>query len=498
MTPAPRTVAIVGRPNVGKSRLFNRLARRRISIVHDQPGVTRDIVSAEVQDGGYTLLDTGGLGLQDATTPLKLIHAAEEQVSFAIQTAGLILYVVDAREGLTGLDERVTLMLRRSRKPVLLVVNKADHGAEKVKSTEEFYGLGFGEPFYISAEHGNGEAELRAAVLAKLGPEEAVPESAYDGRLTISFIGRPNVGKSSLSNRLLKSERLIVSDIPGTTRDSVEIVFDYQARDGRSWPFRLIDTAGIRAATKLSTSVEYFSRVRSLDAIRQSDVVFMVLDAMDGVTQQDKAIAGEIIEAARPIVIVVNKWDLVYAALRRGELKKYKNERDFREKFEKALFDRLFFTPGAPVIFVSALTGHDIERMLKSARSLNERLERKIPTARLNQTLIDLCERTPPPSVGGQRFRVYYATQTGNRPFRIKLFCNREEKLTESYRRYLEAGLVQEFGLDGCPIHFELIGKKKQPLEQRIAYRTSRKQPGTEENGPAADAFGGSTGIMDD
>ena len=498
MTPVPRTVAIVGRPNVGKSRLFNRLARRRISIVHDQPGVTRDIIAAEVQEGGYTLLDTGGLGLQDANTPTKLIHAAEEQVAFAIQTAGLILYIVDAKEGLTGLDERVTLMLRRSRKPIILVVNKADHGAEKVKSPEDLYGLGFGEPIFVSAEHGNGEADLRNAILDKLGPEQTLEQTEYDGRLTISFIGRPNVGKSSLSNRLLKSERLIVSDIPGTTRDSVEIVFDYLARDGRSWPFRLIDTAGIRAATKLSTSVEYFSRVRSLDAIRQSDVVFMVLDAMDGVTQQDKAIAGEIIEAARPIVIVVNKWDLVYAAIRKGALKQYRNERDFREKFEKALFDRLFFTPGAPVMFVSALTGHDIERMLKSARSLNERLERKIPTARLNQTIIDLCERTPPPSVGGQRFRVYYATQTGNRPFRIKVFCNREEKLTESYRRYLEAGLVKEFKLDGCPIHFDLVGKKKQPIEQRLAYRTTRKKPGQEDAAEGSDSFGGSTGVIDD
>ena len=388
-------------------------------------------------------------------------------------------------------------MLRRSRKPIILVVNKADHGAEKVKSPEDLYGLGFGEPIFVSAEHGNGEADLRIAILARLGPEDTtVP--AYDGRLTISFIGRPNVGKSSLSNRLLKSERLIVSDIPGTTRDSVEIVFDYQARDGRLWPFRLIDTAGIRAATKLSTSVEYFSRVRSLDAIRQSDVVFLVLDAMDGVTQQDKAIAGEIIEAARPIVIVVNKWDLVYAAIRKGALTQYRNERDFREKFEKALFERLFFTPGAPVIFVSALTGHDIERMLKAARALNERLDRKMPTARLNQTLIELCERTPPPSVGGQRFRVYYATQTGNRPFRIKLFCNREEKLTESYRRYLEAGLVQEFNLDGCPVHFDLVGKKKQPVEQRLAYRTTRRQAGTDETEAASDAFGGSTGVMDD
>ncbi len=468
-----RTVAIVGRPNVGKSRLFNRLARRRISIVHDQPGVTRDVVSAEIEDGNYTLLDTGGLGLTGGDTPARITKASEEQVRFAVQTSDVILFTVDAREGVTGLDEKVAALLRKSKKSVILVANKADSGKEKIADIAEFYRLGFGEPFYLSAEHGNGEAELRTAVLEKLGPETENKED--HSRLTISFIGRPNVGKSSLSNRLLKSDRLIVSDVPGTTRDSVEISFDFKARDGRKWPFRLIDTAGMRAATKLASSVEYFSRLRSVEAIHQSDVVFMVLDAVDGVTQQDKAIAGEIIAAARPIVVVVNKWDLVFAALRRGELKQYDGERDFREEFEKALHHRLFFTPGAPVMFVSALTGNDIERMLKAARALHERLDRKIPTAKLNQAIIDLTTRTPPPAVGNQRFRAYYATQTGNRPFRFKVFCNREEKLTEQYRRYLEAGLVKEFGLDGCPIHFDLIGKKKQPVEQRLAQRAQKR-----------------------
>ncbi len=495
MQTASRSVAIVGRPNVGKSRLFNRLAKRRISIVHDQPGVTRDIVTAEVKDGGYALLDTGGLGLQDATTPRKLIEASEAQVEFAIRAAAVILFVVDAREGLTALDERVAQLLRKSKKPVILVANKADHGEEKVGAVGDLYRLGFGDPVYISAEHGNGEAQLRTRILDTLPVAPAEEEDPDKRRLTICFVGRPNVGKSSLSNRLLKSDRLIVSDVPGTTRDSVEIAFDYKSRDGRLWPFRLIDTAGIRPATKLSSSVEYFSRVRSIDAIHQADVIFMVLDAVDGVTQQDKAIAGEIVAAGRPIVVVVNKWDLVYAALRRGELKQFKNERDFREKFEKALYDRLFFTPGAPVMFVSALTGHDIERMLKAARALDERLGRKIPTAKLNAAILALTERTPPPAVGGQRFRAYYATQTGNRPFRIKVFCNREEKLTESYRRYLESGLVEEFDLDGCPIHFDLVGKKKVSIDERLGRR------GQKRNDAADDIdtdFAGEPVILDD
>lgn len=492
-----RTVAIVGRPNVGKSRIFNRLARRRISIVHDQPGVTRDIVSAEVKEGGFTLLDTGGLGLQDATTPTKLIKASELQVAFAIGAAQVILFIVDAREGLTAIDERVATLLRKSKKKVILVANKADQGVEKLSSVEDLYRLGFGEPIFLSAEHGNGEADLRNAMLAAFPPDDTQPEDPANKRLTICFVGRPNVGKSSLSNRLLKNDRLIVSDVPGTTRDSVEITFDFKARDGQLWPFRLIDTAGIRAATKLSSSVEYFSRVRSLDAIHQSEIAFMVLDAMDGVTQQDKAIAGEIIKAGRPIVLVVNKWDLVHAALRRGELTQFKGERDFREKFEKALYNHLFFTPGAPVMFVSALTGHDIERMLKSARALDERLGRKIPTGKLNQAVVELTDRTPPPSVGGQRFRAYYATQTGNRPFRIKIFCNREEKLTESYRRYLENGLVEKFGLEGCPIHFDLVGKKKISLEDRLS-RTGAKRNAAAAAADAEDLFDGPPGLLDD
>lgn len=491
-----RTVAIVGRPNVGKSRLFNRLAKRRVSIVHDQPGVTRDIVSVEVKDGGYTLLDTGGLGLQDANTPTKLIKASEAQVEFAIRAASVICFVVDAREGLTSLDERIAGMLRKSKKSIILVANKADHGEEKVGSIEELYRLGFGEPLFVSAEHGNGEAPLRNAILDKLPPAEVEPEDHDKKRLTLCFVGRPNVGKSSLSNRLLKSQRLIVSDVPGTTRDSVELSFDYKARDGKIWPFRLIDTAGIRAATKLSSSVEYFSRVRSIDAIHQADVVFMVLDAMDGVTQQDKAIAGEIVAAGRPIVVIVNKWDLVYAALRRGELKQYKGERDFREKFEKALYDRLFFTPGAPVMFVSALTGHDIERMLKATRALDERLGRKIPTGKLNAAIVALTDRTPPPSIGGQRFRAYYATQVGNRPFRIKIFCNREEKLTEQYRRYLEGGLVEEFDLDGCPIHFDLVGKKKVSIDERLARRGQKRNAAEAADG--GDEVDFDPGLLDD
>ena len=313
-------------------------------------------------------------------------------------------------------------------------------------------------------------------------------------RLGIVFVGRPNVGKSSLSNRLLNSDRLIVSDLPGTTRDAVELDFEYKSREGKSWPFRLIDTAGIRPATKLASSVEYFSRLRSLEAIHHAHVVFMVVDAMEGITQQDQAIAGEIIKAAKPIVIVVNKWDLVHELFQKRLVEKFNTEREYREDYEKSLFQKLFFTPGAPVMFVSALTGHEITRMLKAARALNKRLDTKIPTAKLNAAIIRLAERTPPHSTYGVRFRIYYATQTGTRPFRIKIFCNQERSLTESYRRYLEAGLVKEFDLDGCPIHFDLVGKKKQSVADRLAAKGQRQNQATA--GTGEDDF--NSGLMDD
>lgn len=481
-----RTVAIVGRPNVGKSRLFNRLARKRISIVHDQPGVTRDVISAEIRDGDYTLLDTGGIGYKGVDTPAAMTAASEQQVDFAIATASLILFIIDGLSGLSSLDTKIAAMLRKSKKKVRLVINKADFDDDKIQ-LDEAYRLGLGEPLRVSAEHGRGEIELRQAIIDELGPVAPEADAVRDPSqaLTVCFIGRPNVGKSSLSNRLLQSDRLIVSPTPGTTRDSVELGFDFKGRDGKLYPFRLIDTAGIKAATKLASPVEYFSRLRSLDAIKSTDVVFLVLDAMDGVTQQDKAIAGEAIKEKKPIVVVVNKWDLVKKAFEaQGGFKPYKSERDYREKYEHALFERLYFTPGAPLIYVSAVSGYEVDRMLNAAVKLNRMLDTKMPTSKLNKVIGFLTERTPPPSIGGKRFRAYYATQTGTRPFRIKVFCNREEKLTEQYRRYLEAGLVEEFGLNGCPIYFDLVGKEKHEPGMsfsaiRAAQELARNQPHT-------------------
>lgn len=475
-----RSVALVGRPNVGKSRLFNRLVRRRVSIVHDQPGVTRDVVSARVDDD-WLLMDTGGLGLTGTDTPAELVRATERQVEFAIAQAGLICLVLDAKDGCTGFDEVLASRLRASGRPVMLVLNKVDTG-EEPPTMADFYRLGLGDPVLVSAEHGRGEDSLRAAILSKIGlpkgkpvadvadleafeeappadEEEVLTFTRPERPLRLAIVGRPNVGKSSLGNRLMSEDRLIVSDVPGTTRDAVEIDCTYRFRRGGEWSFQLIDTAGIRHGQKISSPVEFFSRVRSLDAMQEADVVFLVLDAMDGITKQDKAIAGEALERRRPMIVIVNKWDLVLQQFNRGEVLGYESESEYRKTYAESIAERLFFTPGSPVVFISALTGHSIERMLHAAQMLESRLDQTLQTARLNKCLIRLAEAKPPPAFAGKRFRIYYASQTGVRPYRIRLFCNQARKLPDTYRRYLEAGIVEEFGVAGCPVHFELVSK---------------------------------------
>lgn len=470
-----RIVAIVGRPNVGKSRLFNRLVRRRISIVHDEAGITRDIVSGTV-DKDYMLLDTGGLGLDPRSTPDKLIPAVEAQARFAIETASLILMVVDAREPNNPLDDKAAKLLRKSGKPVVIVINKSDN-PEDLAPVNPYKRLGFDKFVHLSAEHGHGEDALRAAIAQQLGPapttvvEGEVGERTTDNPLKIVFVGRPNVGKSSMANRLMAQPRLIVSDIPGTTRDSVELDFTFSTEEGKKWPFRLMDTTGIRTNTKLSSPVEYFSRVRSIDALQNADIVYLVLDALDGVTKQDKAIGAEIVKANKPCIVLVNKWDLVHDAFRDAPMRGYESESDYREKYSEAAGRELFFTPGAPLVFISALKGFAVERMLAAARRIDQSLDKKLPTAKLNQVLLRLTDRVPPPAVGGRRFRAYYAVQTGNRPYRIKIFCNNATVLSESYRRYLESGVIEEFRLNGCPIRFDLVGKEKAPRPEFLPRR---------------------------
>lgn len=467
-----RTVALVGRPNVGKSRLFNRLAGRRIAIVLDQPGVTRDVNAVELQTGSgpYTLLDTGGIGLTVDMGRSQIVEAAEEQVFIAAQAASLICLVVDAREGLTPLDQIIAERLRTFGKTPLLVINKVD--TEKVElRASEFARLGLGAGISVSAEHGYGEEVLREAIMERLPaiPEDELEPARFDEmglpklpqrRIRISFVGRPNVGKSSLCNALLQHERLVVSEVPGTTRDSIELDLDYKARDGCVVPFRLVDTAGMRRKVRIDTPVEYFSSLRSQEAITTSDVVFIVIDAMDGVTKQEQALLGNVVKSAPAVALLVNKWDYARSEFNKHEgVDGFKDERDFREKFEEAVRKEFFFLPDSPIIFVSAKTGYYTEKILDVAREMDDRLETKLTTGQINRLLERLFEKRPPRQIGGRRFKAYYATQTRSRPFTIRIFCNRAERLEEGYRRYLESGFIEEFALQGCPLRFELVGK---------------------------------------
>ncbi len=454
-----RSVALVGRPNVGKSRLFNRLAGRRIAIVHDQPGVTRDVNAIEI-DGDFILMDTGGIGLEVVEGKAVMTDAVEEQVAFAIQAASVIIFMVDGREGCTPLDEAVADKLRQYGKEPILVINKIDSDRQEHQGSD-FARMGFDQLILVSAEHGRGIFDLRESIDTALGPKLPAPEELSEKRIQICFTGRPNVGKSSICNRLFKSDRLVVTEVPGTTRDSIALDMDYETREGENWPFRLIDTAGLRRKGKMNSSVEFFSAMRSEGAVMQADVVFLVLDALNGVTTQDKALAGQIVKAGKTLAVVVNKWDLAMEAFRNEPVKGYEDERDFRRKFSKAIFKELFFLPGSPILFVSALEGLSIAKILHTARDLDRIQSTQLPTAKVNQVVANLTERQRPPLIKGKRFKIYYAVQTGSRPFQIRLFCNIAANLDDRYRRYLEKGFHAEFGLPGCPVQFLLIGKPK-------------------------------------
>ena len=461
-----QSVAIVGRPNVGKSRLFNRLAGRRISIVHDRPGVTRDVVVADSPEG-YVLMDTGGIGMLPEMTPLEIQRATEDQADFAIRAADLLLFVADGREGLVALDETLAVKFRKMGKNPILVVNKMDE-AEKGYSISEFARLGFEQTVAISAEHGLGIDQLLSTIKDRLPPAPPSLPKESEIRTRIAFIGRPNVGKSSLCNRLLDTKRLIVSDVPGTTRETVELDLDYQAEgQDEPWKYRLFDTAGLKRRKRIDSSLDYFSAVRTKHAVESVDIVFLVLDAREGVTKQDKVMAHHVLEEGRALSILVNKWDLALESFRKDPLPGYEDEKDFRKSYLKSIRKELYFLPDSPVSFVSAMTGYSIEGFLQVAQDLNARMDKSLSTSALNKLIGDMWEHRPPAKIKGKRFKVFYAVQVENRPFRIKLFCNREEKLNEQYKRYLEKGIQQKFGLSGCPLKFSLAGKEARYKEEK-------------------------------
>lgn len=467
----PGTIAIVGRPNVGKSALFNRIAGRRIAIVHDMAGVTRDRVAAEVEWRGqpFTLVDTGGIGLIPGEKSDDVIASATvDQVNVAIEAADAIIFVVNLQEGVVPLDEEVAQHLRQSGKPTLLAVNKADNARSEADAVE-FAGLGLEQFFPVSALHDRGTGELMAEALTHLPPDEQSPTST-DGEpgdqdvLKLAFVGRPNVGKSSIINALTESDRVIVSDIPGTTRDAVDIPFTIET-EGREQRCLLIDTAGLRKKSRVKESLEYFSVTRTADAIKRCDIAVLVIDAETGIVEQDKKIADLITKNHRACIVVINKWDLTTEAVkaaRREEIqhrRKKDRHRDDREKrlttlgeFGQWVQEQLFFLDYAPVIFTSAVDGFQLDRLLEAIRYVDDQWHQRIPTPLINRTLQDIIDQRQPPNKTGKRFKMYYAVQQEGSPPAFTLFVNAPHVSNDQYELYVTRQLRSAFGFEGCPI----------------------------------------------
>jgi GTP-binding protein len=492
-------IAIVGRPNVGKSALFNRIVKKRIAIVHDEPGVTRDRVTAAAEWGGksFTLVDTGGIGLLRGERAKTVIsQAAMDQVNIAIESAEVIILVVNVQEGVVPLDREAAQRLRSCGKPVLVAVNKTDT-ARAEGGVSEFSALGFDKIFAVSAIHGEGIEPLMHAATSSLplspDPVEAISESTEeedapkkaDQPLKLAIVGRPNVGKSSLINALTNSERVIVSPTPGTTRDSVDVPFEVTA-EGIRESYVLIDTAGMRKNRRIDDSVEFFSVKRAEESIMRCDIVILVLDAVSGITEQDKKVADKIVEARRACIVVVNKWDLMDAAVRKAreeEIERRVTKQNKRgpkqmttlSEFGGWVQEHLFFLDYAPVIFTSALSGFHLDRLLEAVRYVASQLKQKIPTSILNRTLQDAVERRQPVSSHGDRLRFYYATQVRKAPPTFLLFVNRETLFSDAYKKYLAQQLRAAFGYEGCPV---VLVPKPRPRTIEPMRRFKKLRPG--------------------
>lgn len=432
-------VAIVGRPNVGKSMLFNRLVGQRLSIVEDTPGVTRDRLYAPCEWCGRTfdMVDTGGI---EPSTDSEILLFMREQAQIAIDTATVIILVTDLRTGVTAADKDVANMLLRSKKPIVLAVNKADSTGAVDPNVYEFYSLGLGDPIPVSAVHGHGTGDLLDECI-KYFPD-ANEEQEEDETIKVAVIGKPNVGKSSLVNCILGEKRTIVSDVAGTTRDAVDSVFE-----NKYGKYTFIDTAGIRRKSKVEERVEKFSVMRAQMAIERADVCLILIDARDGVTEQDTKIAGLAHEAGKASIIIVNKWDLV------------DKETGTMEKMRKDIMRDLSFMSYAPVVFISALTGQRVERIFDLINYANDQSSMRITTGMLNNVLADAQARVQPPTDKGRRLKIYYMTQTGIRPPHFVIFCNSAELFHFSYQRYLENQIRSVFGLEGTPVRLTIRQK---------------------------------------
>jgi len=437
---AKPVVAIVGRPNVGKSTIFNRIVGGRVSIVEDTPGVTRDRIygTGEWKGRLFSVIDTGGIMSGEEDGIVRLVRL---QAELAIEEADVIVFMADAKTGLTQPDRDVAEMLYRAGKPVVVAVNKVDH-PKQLADIYEFYGLGFGEPFAVSGAHGTGIGDLLDAVVSLL--PEGKDDTYDEDVIKIAVIGRPNVGKSSLVNAILGEERVIVSEVPGTTRDAVDTPFE---RDGQRYV--LIDTAGMRKRGRIYESVEKYSVMRAMKAIERADVALVVLDGTAGIAEQDKHIAGYAHETGKASVFVVNKWD----AVEKDDKTMHRFTLEIREKFQ--------FMRYAPVVFLSARTGARVGRLLPVVRAVAESHAMRVPTHLINEVIVDAVAVTPPPSDRGRRLRIGYATQVGVKPPTFALFVNDPELLHFSYERYLENRLRAAFSFEGTPIRLQVRRKSE-------------------------------------
>ncbi|MBW2185114.1 MAG: ribosome biogenesis GTPase Der [Deltaproteobacteria bacterium] len=433
-------VAIVGRPNVGKSTLFNRIIGQRKAIVEDFPGVTRDRNYADVTryQTPFTLIDTGGF---EPVSEERMLVQMREQSQLAIEEADVVLFVLDAREGLTPSDQEVAGMLRRIKKPIFFVVNKVDGDRQEEEATE-FYGLGIEEYFPVSAEHGRGISDLMDQVVGLLPP--AFVDDPASGEVRLAVIGRPNVGKSSIVNKMLGYDRVVANPVAGTTRDSIDTPFVYNSK-----PYTLIDTAGIRRKGRVSQKLEKYSIIQALKGMDRAHVVLLVIDAEEGITEQDLTIAGYAFDRGRAIILVVNKWDTVIKD--NHTLKKFTEE--VRMQFK--------FLPFAPVMFVSALTGQRVAKIMDTVEDVAEHFNRKVSTAQLNQVMNAAELGHQPALYHGKRVKFFYITQTAVRPPTFTIFVNKEKGVHFSYRRYMANKIREPFKFTGCPIRINYRDRER-------------------------------------
>lgn len=432
-------IAIVGRPNVGKSMLFNKLVGQRLSIVEDTPGVTRDRLYAEAEwrNRKFDLVDTGGI---EPSADSQILAFMRQQAEIAIQHATVILFVCDNKTGLTASDQEVANMLLRSQKPVVLAVNKMDQVGITNPDIYEFYNLGLGDPIAVSAVHGHGTGDLLDACMEYFAPEDE--EEEEDDVIKVAIIGKPNVGKSSLVNRILGEQRVIVSDMAGTTRDAVDSYFENQ-----KGKYLFIDTAGMRKKSKVDDRIEKFSVLRATMAIERADVCLILVDANEGVTEQDTKVAGLAHEAGKACIIVVNKWD----AIEKDDKTMDHMRQDIRRD--------LSYMTYAPIVFISALTGQRVDRLFDLINYVNDQASLRITTGMLNTVLADATARVQPPTDKGRRLKIYYMTQIGIKPPHFVCFCNDAKLFHFSYQRYLENQIRSTFGLEGTPVRLTIRQK---------------------------------------